>query len=91
MRDALPARGDLAIDEATQQAAALTGTGEEAIQGIELHAETGRTLPVDPAFAEMLSHVVAHIALGGQASIVTVSERLTTSAAADMFGASVQQ
>lgn len=70
-------RGDLVIDEATQQATALTGSGDEAIQGIEFRTDTGRTVPVDPALAELLSPVVARIALGGQVNVVTVPERLT--------------
>lgn len=78
----------LVADEAIQQAAALTGTGDEAIHGIRFLTGPGRMVPVDPALAELFSYVVARIARGGQVSVLTVPGRLATSAAADMLGGS---
>lgn len=90
MNATLLTRGDIVVDDATRRAAAsaLTTAGDETIERITFHTETGRSLSVDPALAKLIAKVVARVAQGGQVNVATLPERLTTSAAADLLGVS---
>lgn len=90
MNTTLLTRGDIVVDRAMQQAAAnaVNAAADESIDRITFHTETGRELSVNPTLAQLIASVVARVAQGGQVSIATLPEQMTTSAAADLLGVS---
>lgn len=90
MGSKLLTRGDLIVDDVTRKAAAtaLSAAGDEAIEGVSFQTETGRTMSVEPALADLLAKIVARVAQGGRVHVTTLPEQLTTSAAADLLGVS---
>ncbi|WP_067194923.1 helix-turn-helix domain-containing protein [Microbacterium sp. XT11] len=90
MTATLLARGSLIVDRELQSSAiaAVDAAGDERITALSLTTETGRTVSLSPAVADLISHVLHRVAQGGEVTVQTVPELLTTSAAADFLGIS---
>lgn len=90
MTSTLLTRGSLIVDEELRDEAsqAVRAAGDEKLVGLTLTTSTGRQVVLESATVELVSSVLRRVALGGQLTIQTVPELLTTSAAADLLGVS---
>lgn len=90
MASRLLSRGTVIIDEAVQSSAteALKAAGDEMIVDLTFTTSTGRKASLDPAVVDLLRQVLGRVAQGGEVTVQTVPEILTTSAAADLLGVS---
>lgn len=90
MPTTVSARGSVVVDEILKARAteAVIAAGDEQVTGLTLTTSTGRVVDLGPALSELVSHVLMRVAQGGEVTVSTVPELLTTSAAADMLGVS---
>jgi excisionase family DNA binding protein len=90
MTSTLLARGSVMVDEELQSSAAeaLEAAGDEKIVDLVFTTSTGRQVALDPAVVDLVHHLLARVAQGGELTVHTLPEILTTSAAADMLGVS---
>lgn len=90
MATALLTRGSLVVDEALKAHATevLEAVGDERLAGLSLVTSTGRSFSAGADIVELIGHILERIAQGGELSVHTLPEMLTTSAAADLLGVS---
>jgi len=90
MTSTLLTRGSLIIDEELRNDAseAVKAAGDEKFVELTLTTSTGRQVVLESAVVDLVSRVLGRVAQGGQLTIQTVPEMLTTSAAADLLGVS---
>lgn len=90
MTSTLVGRGTLVVDEELQSSATkvMKAAGDEEIIGLTFTTTTGRQFPLDPVVVDFVGRVLSRVAQGGNVSVRTLPETLTTSAAADLLGVS---
>ncbi|MDX2377311.1 helix-turn-helix domain-containing protein [Microbacterium sp. LRZ72] len=90
MTSTLLTRGTVLVDEALQESAteAVEAAADEKIVRLTLTTSTGREVSLAPAVVDLVAHVLQRVAQGGELTMHTVPEILTTSAAADFLGVS---
>nr|MBS1901993.1 helix-turn-helix domain-containing protein [Actinomycetota bacterium] len=72
-------------DEAAQ---VIEHVGDEQIQGVTITTATGKQIDVPAGLAEVVDTILHRMAQGGQVTLQTMPELLTTSLAADLLGVS---
>lgn len=90
MSSTLLTRGTLLVDDALKDRAveAVQAARDEQIVELTFTTSTGRTVTVDPAIIDLFSHMLTRVALGGELTVHTVPELLSTITAAEMLGVS---
>ena len=90
MTSTLLTRGNLIVDEALQSSAteAINAAGDEKIVELTFTTTTGRKVSLDPVVVNLVRHVLSRVAQGGEFTVQTMPEMLTTSAAAGLLGVS---
>jgi excisionase family DNA binding protein len=88
MAPMLLTRSTVIVDEALKGSAikALDSVDDEKLVELTLTTSTGRKIMLDAALAELVGHVLSRVAQGGQVTVQSVPDVLTTSAAADLLG-----
>lgn len=90
MPSTLLPRGTLIVDDELRAKAAETvrATGDESVTELTLTTVTGRTIHADPAIVSLFESLVERVAMGGNLSVQTMPETLSTATAAGVLGVS---
>lgn len=83
-------RGTLLVDDELRARAteAVAAAGDEKITELWFSTPTGTEFRLDPAVVDLVGHLLGRIAQGGELSVTTLPEMLSTSTAAEILGVS---
>ncbi|WP_166997123.1 helix-turn-helix domain-containing protein [Paramicrobacterium fandaimingii] len=90
MSSTLLTRGTLLVDDELKDRAAeaVQAVADEEITEVIFTTTTGRRVSFDPAIVDLFGHVLSRVAQGGELTVHTVPELLSTITAAEMLGVS---
>ncbi|WP_270365747.1 helix-turn-helix domain-containing protein [Microbacterium algeriense] len=90
MSSTLLTRGTVLVDDALKERAAeaVHAVADEQIAELTFTTTTGRQVTFDPAIVDLFAHVLNRVALGGELTVQTVPDLLSTITAAELLGVS---